>query len=29
MVFIVISSSLRKQNGEVAARIDYRFTSPR
>ena len=29
MVFIVISSSLRKQNGEVAARIDYRFRSPR
>ena len=29
MVFIVIRSSLRKQNDEVAARIDYRFTNPR
>jgi acyl dehydratase len=28
MVFIVISSSLRKQNGEVAVRVDYRYTSP-
>jgi acyl dehydratase len=28
MVFIVISSTLRKQNGELAARIDYRFTNP-
>jgi acyl dehydratase len=28
MVFIVIGSILRKQNGEVAARIDYRFTNP-
>lgn len=29
MVFIVISSTLRKQNGEVAARIEHRFTNPR
>jgi acyl dehydratase len=28
MVFIVISSILRKQNGEVAVRIEQRFTSP-
>jgi len=28
MVFIVISSILRKRNGEVAARVDYRFTNP-
>jgi len=28
MVFIVIGSILRKQNGEVAARLDYRFTNP-
>ena len=28
MVFIVISSMLRKQNGEVAVRVDYRFTNP-
>jgi acyl dehydratase len=28
MVFIVIGSILRKHNGEVAARIDYRFTNP-
>ena len=28
MVFIVISSILRKQNGEVAVRIDQRFTNP-
>jgi len=29
MVFVVISSTLRKQNGEVAARVEHRFTSPR
>jgi len=29
MVFIVISSILRKQTGEVAVRIDQRFTNPR
>jgi acyl dehydratase len=28
MVFIVISSTLRKQDGEVAARVDHRFTNP-
>ena len=28
MVFIVISSILKKRNGEVAARIDYRYTNP-
>jgi acyl dehydratase len=28
MVFIVVSSILRKHNGEVAARIDYRYTNP-
>ena len=28
MVFIVISSILRKQNGEIAARLDYRYTNP-
>jgi len=28
MVFIVISSILRKHSGEVAARIDYRYTNP-
>jgi acyl dehydratase len=28
MVFVVISSILRKQNGEIAARIDHRFTNP-
>ena len=28
MVFIVISSSLRNQHGEVAVRIDHRFTNP-
>ena len=28
MVFIVISSTLRKQDGEIAARIDHRFTNP-
>jgi hydroxyacyl-ACP dehydratase HTD2-like protein with hotdog domain len=28
MVFIIISSTLRKQNGEVAARIEHRFTNP-
>ncbi len=28
MVFIVISSILRKQNGEVAVRLDQRFTNP-
>ncbi|MGH9646420.1 MAG: MaoC family dehydratase [Bryobacteraceae bacterium] len=28
MVFIVISSTLRKQNGEIAARIEHRFTTP-
>ncbi len=28
MVFIVISSILRKQNGEVAVRLDQRFTKP-
>lgn len=29
MVFVVISSVLRKQNGEIAARLEYRFTNPR
>jgi len=29
MVFVVISSILRRRNGEIAARIDYRFTNPR
>jgi acyl dehydratase len=29
MVFIVISSALRRQNGEVAVRVDHRFTNPR
>jgi hypothetical protein len=28
MVFIVISSILQKQNGEIAARVDYRYTNP-
>jgi acyl dehydratase len=28
MVFVVISSALRKQNGEIAARIEHRFTAP-
>lgn len=28
MVFVVISSVLRKHNGEIAARIDHRFTNP-
>jgi acyl dehydratase len=28
MVFIVISSILRKQSRKVAARIDYRYTNP-
>jgi acyl dehydratase len=28
MVFIVISSNLKRQNGEVAVRIDHRFTNP-
>ena len=28
MVFIVISSTLRRQDGEVAVRIDHRFTNP-
>ena len=28
MVFVVISSTLRKQNGEIAARVEYRFTNP-
>jgi acyl dehydratase len=28
MVFIVISSTLRRQHGEVAVRIDHRFTNP-
>jgi acyl dehydratase len=29
MVFVVISSILRKQDGEIAARLEYRFTNPR
>jgi acyl dehydratase len=29
MVFVVISSVLTNQNGEVAVRIDHRFTNPR
>lgn len=29
MVFIVVSSTLRKQDGEIAARVEHRFTSPR
>ena len=28
MVFVVISSVLTNQNGEVAVRIDHRFTNP-
>jgi acyl dehydratase len=28
MVFIVIGSILQKQNGEIAARVDYRYTNP-
>jgi acyl dehydratase len=28
MVFIVISSELRNQNGEVAVRVGYRYTNP-
>jgi acyl dehydratase len=28
MVFVVISSILKKQNGEIAARIEHRFTNP-
>jgi len=28
MVFIVISSILQKQNCEIAARVDYRYTNP-
>lgn len=28
MVFVVISSTLKKQNGEIAARIEHRFTAP-
>ena len=28
MVFVVISSTLRKQNGEIAARVEHRFTNP-
>jgi 3-hydroxybutyryl-CoA dehydratase len=29
MVFVVISSILRKQDGEIAARVEHRFTNPR
>jgi len=28
MVFVVIGSILRKQDGEIAARVDHRFTNP-
>jgi acyl dehydratase len=28
MLFIVVSSELRKQDGEIAARIEHRFTTP-
>lgn len=28
MIFVVISSILRKQDGEIAARVDHRFTNP-
>jgi 3-hydroxybutyryl-CoA dehydratase len=28
MLFIVISSELRKANGEIAARVEHRFTTP-
>jgi hydroxyacyl-ACP dehydratase HTD2-like protein with hotdog domain len=28
MLFIVISSELRKQDGEIAARVEHRFTTP-
>jgi acyl dehydratase len=29
MVFVVISSVLRKESGEIAARVEHRFTNPR
>lgn len=28
MLFIVVSSELRKQDGEIAARVEHRFTTP-